>query len=46
MDECIEDNFGCSDICVNNHGSAICECSPGYVLDVDKKTCIGKYETT
>ena len=42
IDECINENGGCSQICVNKPGSYSCECKSGYVLSEDKKTCKGK----
>lgn len=41
-DECEEDNFGCSDICVNTHGSAHCSCPAGFALAPDGKICQGQ----
>ncbi|XP_068220454.1 LOW QUALITY PROTEIN: uncharacterized protein [Palaemon carinicauda] len=39
VDECKNDNHGCSDICVNTHGNAHCSCPVGYTLGNDNKTC-------
>ena len=38
IDECSA-NHGCGDICVNTEGSYTCDCSQGYVLDSDGRTC-------
>ena len=43
VDECEEDNFGCSDVCVNTYGSAYCSCPDGYALMHDNKTCQGEF---
>lgn len=40
IDECEEDNFGCSHECINTPGSAHCFCSVGYELKSDHKTCV------
>lgn len=40
VDECIEDNGNCSNICINLLGSYLCACETGYELDVDKHSCI------
>ena len=41
VDECDEDNFGCSDVCVNTFGGAYCSCPVGYSLMQDNRTCEG-----
>ncbi|XP_071950680.1 uncharacterized protein [Antedon mediterranea] len=40
INECANNNFGCSFECVNTPGSAYCVCEPGYELDDTGKTCI------
>ena len=40
--ECLENNGGCSDKCVNEDPGYHCECPKGQELDVDEKTCISK----
>ena len=42
IDECVVDNGGCNQICVNKPGSFECKCEPGYLLSDDGKTCVGK----
>ena len=32
----------CSQICVNTEGSYICQCSSGYRLSADERSCDGK----
>ncbi|XP_072913708.1 uncharacterized protein [Hemitrygon akajei] len=32
VDECLRDNGGCSQLCVNTMGSYHCDCHPGYTL--------------
>lgn len=40
---CEKDNGGCSQICSNSQGRAVCKCQRGYHLDRrDRKSCIGK----
>ncbi|NXX80875.1 EGF factor, partial [Urocolius indicus] len=40
IDECLEGGLGtCGQICVNVPGSYTCSCLPGYILDVDKRSC-------
>ena len=41
INECVENNGGCSDECINTRGSFECKCPNGYTLDLDMKTCIG-----
>lgn len=42
VNECLEDNGGCDTRCINTDGSFGCSCNPGYELDTDGFTCIGK----
>ena len=42
IDECLLNNGGCSDTCVNTVGGFECTCRPGYIVDTDNKTCISK----
>ncbi|KAG5877177.1 hypothetical protein JTB14_015575 [Gonioctena quinquepunctata] len=39
IDECLNRNGGCQQICVNEVGSYRCECTPEYQLRKDNKTC-------
>ena len=41
VDECAQDNGGCSDDCINMPGSYRCDCPNGYKLHTDNKTCLG-----
>ena len=41
INECGNDNGGCSQVCVNNVGSYECKCNDGYTLADDKNTCQG-----
>lgn len=42
VDECIINNGGCEDTCVNTAGGFQCKCRDGYVVDTDNKTCVSK----
>lgn len=42
IDECEELNGGCQQMCVNTLGSYRCECSEGFRIHADARTCIGK----
>ena len=42
IDECLLNNGGCSDTCVNTVGGFECTCRPGYIVDTDNKTCTSK----
>ena len=42
IDECLDNNGGCSDGCQNLVGKYICTCPAGYQLDASKKNCVGK----
>ena len=41
INECSDENGGCSQICTNTEGSFNCECNSGYLLDADGATCNG-----
>ena len=38
-DECMIDNGGCKQICINTAGSYKCKCRAGFVLHSDQKDC-------
>ena len=42
INECVNNNGGCSDGCNNTEGSYYCTCSSGYELSGDNVTCIGE----
>ena len=43
MDECAEDNGGCSHKCKNTEGSFVCSCpDPELNLAPNGRTCVGK----
>ena len=42
INECLQDNSGCQDQCVNTEGGYYCACSdPELSLAADKSHCIG-----
>ena len=43
IDECSDENDGCSQTCTNTIGSYICGCNTGFVLDSNGATCNGEY---
>uniref|UniRef100_A0A3B3BTJ2 EGF-like domain-containing protein n=1 Tax=Oryzias melastigma TaxID=30732 RepID=A0A3B3BTJ2_ORYME len=42
VNECEEFNGGCQQTCINTAGSYHCECSEGFRMHTDGRTCIGK----
>lgn len=42
INECDNNNGGCSDLCINREGTYECTCHHGYHLDWDRRTCISK----
>ena len=42
INECHQNNGGCSDFCDNIIGSYYCSCGTGYLLDAAKHNCTGK----
>ena len=43
VDECSQENGGCSQVCLNRPGNFSCECLTGYILAENAKDCIGKH---
>ena len=43
INECVVDNGGCSQLCINTQGHFYCTCQPEYVLDFNNKTCLGNH---
>ena len=39
MNECLDDNGGCEQICNNSEGSYSCNCNDGYSADLDGTGC-------
>ncbi|NWX40700.1 MATN2 protein, partial [Steatornis caripensis] len=39
LDHCAESNHGCEQLCLNTDGSYVCQCSEGFVINEDLKTC-------
>ncbi|KFU96260.1 Matrilin-2, partial [Chaetura pelagica] len=39
VDHCAESNHGCEQLCLNTGDSYICQCSEGFVINEDLKTC-------
>ncbi|XP_022801631.1 mucin-like protein isoform X3 [Stylophora pistillata] len=40
FDECsLGSNGGCSQVCINTPGSFTCDCTKGYLLNIDQKKC-------
>lgn len=42
INECDDNNGGCTQICENHPGEFNCSCHPGYFLDEDDVTCTGE----
>ena len=43
VDECLVNNGGCSQLCVDTADSFECACNAGFSLEADGTTCTGKY---
>ena len=41
IDECHVNKGGCSDSCLNTHGSFECTCPHGFQVKADERTCVG-----
>ena len=44
INECDTLKGGCQHQCKNTNGSYFCQCSEGFFLDGDGKTCLGNFE--
>ena len=44
VDECRENNGGCSHLCINTEGSFHCGCPSGLYLEDTNKTCDGSLQ--
>ena len=42
IDECARNISGCNQDCTNTIGSYFCSCYPGYDIEHDNRTCVGK----
>ena len=42
--QCRNMNGQCQHICIDNKNKVTCTCYPGFSLDSDKRSCIGKYK--
>lgn len=40
VDECLDNNGGCQQVCVNTMGSYECMCTEGFFLSDNQHTCI------
>ena len=45
INECVEMNGGCQQLCFNTDGSRLCSCKNGYILNSDGYSCDGEYHT-
>ena len=41
--ECLDNNGGCDQICVNTIGSYSCDCKSGYLLQSNDRDCTGNF---
>ena len=42
IDQCLTNNGGCEQLCVNEIPGHVCECDPGFALSTDGFSCTGK----
>ena len=41
INECLDDNAGCQQVCNNIIGSYLCSCNDGFMLDENRHNCSG-----
>ena len=41
--ECLVNEGGCEQNCMNTIGSFVCSCDDGYTLNDDERTCTGRF---
>lgn len=39
VDHCAEQDHGCEQLCLNTEESYVCQCSEGFLINEDLKTC-------
>lgn len=39
VDHCAEQDHGCEQLCLNTETSFVCQCSEGFLINEDLKTC-------
>ena len=39
VDHCAEQDHGCEQLCLNTEDSFVCQCSEGFLINEDLKTC-------
>lgn len=39
VDHCAEQDHGCEQLCLNTEESFVCQCSEGFLINEDLKTC-------
>lgn len=42
VDSCAINNGGCAHSCRHEDGGAVCSCRKGYILQIDRKSCLGE----
>ena len=45
MNECMDNNGGCDQVCTDTQDSFTCSCSTGFTLDSDGRSCNGETDT-
>ncbi len=41
VNQCLSNNGGCDQICINQVPGHECDCASGYTLDSDESSCLG-----
>lgn len=39
VDHCVEQDHGCEQLCLNTEESFVCQCSEGFLINEDLRTC-------
>lgn len=43
VDHCAQQDHGCEQLCLNTEDSFVCQCSEGFVINEDLKTCSSEF---
>lgn len=45
VDHCAQQDHGCEQLCLNTEESFVCQCSEGFLINDDLKTCSSEFSS-